>query len=689
MACPTCPQVHEARINIFALIIGFVASIVGYLFRKGFDTLDKFIFDSSNKYSALHFVVSHEPFKGASALLIILTPAVGGLIVGWIATNIAPETKGNGIPNVIKAMIIENGDIKPKVPFWKFVLSIITIGTGGSAGSEGPIAQIGGGIGSFVGQKLKLTSAEKNVLVAAGAGAGITAVFNAPLGGALFGIELLLSSISFRYVIPIILATTTSMATNYFVLGHLEAVFLVPLYYLESPVEFLLFAVLGLIAGLFGVGWQTLLYSTEDFFKSIKSVPTWVKPGLGGILVGMIIYFISFDIRGTSHPLIHKVLLGYMYNETDTRTELLKIALFLLFLAFAKAAATAITLGSGSAGGDLSPALLMGALIGESYGVLLACIFPSIGIKPGLYAILGMAAFFGSVSRAPLTIIIITTEMAGAYELFPALMLTVAIAFVVHYLLMEESIYTEPLLKEYGISIRRRTADEVLSFIPIREVMNPEVIAIYEDTPTKHLLDVFVTYHHQGYVVVSREDHSLKGIITLTDLRKAIILNKMDAPVSEVMTKNVIYVNPFNSVREAVDLMYRHGVGRLPVVIEDEENNKLFAIGMFSRSDLVKTLEATKLGLEVEHKKSIEKIKEKIDKPIIEVVPSKYDHLSDYVVHINYDWISAYLEVTKMNDHFPAHKKQKEEQEKFSQSEKTSSKDENSSTKNKNTDNLS
>ncbi len=635
---------HEIKINLYAIILGLVASFTGYIFRNGVEMFDEIFY--GNNYSVYQIIVNGSLPTILKFLILILIPAIGGVIVGFGVWKVSMEAKGHGIPNVMEAMYVQEGRIRGRVPIAKFILSILTIGSGNSAGSEGPIAQIGAGLGSYIGQKLKLNNGEINILIATGAASAIAAVFNAPLGGALFGIEILLASITLRSVIPVIIGTATAITSNSIILNNYKAVFSVPTYIVSHPVEYVFFIILGVIIALIGVLWQKSLSITEEFFDN-WNFPFYLKTGLGGLGVGIILYFSDYGLRGSSYPMIEKALLGFNFVG-KTKNELLVMISIIMVLAFLKIAVTSLTLGSGNSGGVFSPSLLMGSLTGVSFGIILYILFPNMGINPGLYAVLGLAALFGAVARAPLTMIIITTEMSGEYGLFPALMITVSTSYLIHNMILKETIYTEPLVK-YGLSIRIRTTDEILNFLRIREVMNHSIVCIYEDTPISVLPEIFTTYHHQGYPVVDRESHYLRGIISFRDYQKVILRDAMNLKISDVMTKNVITVRPNDPLKIGVDKIYKNSIGRLPVVISDPTTKELIPVGIFSRSDIIKALESMQKENEISHNKKINETKEKITEPMIEIMPSKYPHLKNQVVTIQYDWIGAYLNISRQN----------------------------------------
>lgn len=638
------PYLHtrkEIKINLYAIIIGLVASLTGYLFRTLVDDLDE-VFYSENSFI-------NDVFPNNIALhtlVIILVPTIGGLIVGFGVYYISEEAKGHGIPNVMKSMHTEGGKMEPKVPIAKFILSIITIGSGNSAGSEGPIAQIGAGLGSTLGQRYKLSKGEINILVATGASAGIAAVFNAPLGGALFGIEILLASITLRSVIPVIVGCATAIATNDLVLNNYQSVFQVPKYNIHYPIEYGFILILGGIIAIVGMIWQKSLEIAEEKFDG-WNIKLWYKTALGGLLSGILLKISISDLRGSSYNLIQDALEGENYTDLTQNAAMILI-ITLMFFVFVKIALTSLSLGSGQSGGVFSPSLLMGAMTGVSFGIVLHFIFPSMNINPGLYAVLGMASLFGGVARAPLTMVIITTEMSGEYGLFTPLMLIIAVSYLSHNYLLKESIYTSPLVK-YGVSTHTRTIDDVLNFIPVREAMASSVVCVYEDTPVSMLSDIFICYHHLGYLVVDKDYH-IKGIVTLTDLRLAKIKDKEKLFVRDIMTKDVITTNPNSTIKETIDLMYRNGIGRVPIAINSGKANKeLIPVGIFTRSDIMKTLESIhKLHVQ-EHNKSIKNFKKKITEPFITVIPSSFPDLQDKVVKIEYDWIQAYQKVVENN----------------------------------------
>ncbi|WP_455142437.1 chloride channel protein [Candidatus Hodarchaeum mangrovi] len=627
---------RDIRLEIIAIFIGFLGGIAGIVFRKAIEILDELLFQ---EHGLIHFFRNNYGDIFATVLIIII-PAIGGFIVGYAIYRAFPLSKGHGIPNVLEAMHTHT-PIKPRTPIGKFILSILTIGSGLSAGSEGPIAQIGAGAGSYIATRFRYSSAESNILIAAGAGAGIAAVFNAPLGGTIFALEVLLATITLHTAVPIAIACIVAVTVNFVILGNIGSVFLVPAYELGSLAEIPLILLMGIFLGLIGIFWQKALYFAENFFdKNRFSLP--IDTAIGGTIVGIILVIFSLDLRGAGYPIIHIALDGEFQSLTSLTG--LALGLFLILFCFLKIVATSLSLGSGVSGGIFAPSLFMGATFGAGFAVLFNAIF-GLSLNIGFYSLLGLASLFAASARAPITMIVITLEMSGDLKILPSMMLVVLVAFLVHLLLVEESIYTEKIVHK-GISSTARTTDELMNFITLEEVMSKEVIAILEDTLTTDLLDIFMCYKHLGYPIVDKEGN-LKGLVTMFDLRRirAQRLAIQDMKVSEIMTKDLIVGSPSMTVREATDLMHRYIIGRLPVVYRNGNLMKL--IGIFTRSDIIKTIESFQGFIEGERDQIRRNYDRIVENPMIEVIPTTYHHLADKVVVVTRDIIGEAEEYIK------------------------------------------
>lgn len=357
---------------------------------------------------------------------LVLLPALGGLVVGYITHRFAKEAKGHGVPEVMTALAISGGVIRKRVVGVKIVASALTIGFGGAAGREGPMVQIGAAIGSTVGQWAKLSSQHVRTLVACGAAGGIAATFNAPIAGAIFSMEVLTGRVQTDFLLVLLTSLSSSVIARHY-LGNSPAIF-APRYGLISAAEIPLYFVMGIILGLAAVGYVRLLYRSEDFFNSWR-FPDSLKPAVGGLLVGLVLRFAP-EVYGTGLPA--------MESAIWTRFPLgLLMGLFL-----AQLIANCATLGSGGSGGVFSPSLYMGAMLGGGFGAVVHSIYPAWTGTSGAYAMVGMAAFFAATAKAPTTSILILFEMTGDYEvMLPLMAATVGSVYVSHRLL-PHSIYS-------------------------------------------------------------------------------------------------------------------------------------------------------------------------------------------------------------------------------------------------------
>ena len=278
------------KINVLAIIIGVVGGLGAIIFRKMIEFFHYIFFDLL--LPRVTFMV------GGYNLGIILLPAIGGLIVGPIINRVAPETKGHGVPEVLEAVTMKGGIIRARVAAVKILVSSLTIGSGGSVGREGPIAQIGSSFGSFIGQKFHLEESYTKLLVVCGLSSGISGTFMAPLGGAIFGIEIIYNGVAPYDVIPVLLSSVVGMFVTAEVFGMAPA-FTLPTYRFSNPIELIYFIPFGLLFGLLSILWTRGLYRFEDFFDELK-IPDWVKPGIGGLLTGFLgMFFLEYGILGT------------------------------------------------------------------------------------------------------------------------------------------------------------------------------------------------------------------------------------------------------------------------------------------------------------------------------------------------------------------------------------------------------
>jgi chloride channel protein, CIC family len=438
-------------------------------------------------------------FHGFRALVI---PAIGGLLVGLIVYFFAREAKGHGVPEVMYAITEQKGIIRPRIVVAKALASALSIGSGGSVGREGPIVQIGSAWGSTFGQWLGLRETQVKTLVACGAAAGIAATFNAPIGGVLFASEIILGSFAIANLGSIVVASVLSATIGRMYFGDFAS-FPIPSYSVSGVPVLFAFVVLGLLGGLFGVLYTRVLYLFEDLWDAIKALPEWVKPALGGLILGGIGYFFP-QIFGVGYPTVE----GALLSDFGLGTLLLLLVLKLL--------ATSMTIASGGSGGVFAPALFMGSMLGGAFGLVVLAAFPGLNVSAGAFAVVGMAAVFAGSARAPITAIVMLFEMTGNYQLILPLMLATVVGTTEAAIIEKESIYTLKLSRRGVDIIRKRSADR-LSSILVEEAMRPLTLEISESMALSEAAKQF-EQGSESFAILRADDGSAKGIVSRSQL---------------------------------------------------------------------------------------------------------------------------------------------------------------------------
>ncbi|MFN8176825.1 MAG: chloride channel protein [bacterium] len=504
---------------------------------------------------------------------IIFVPAAGGLLVGPIVTRAAPETRGHGVPEVMLAVARFGGKIRARVAALKALASAISIGSGGSAGREGPIVQIGSAVGSTVGDALGASADLRRMLVACGAAGGIAASFNTPIAGVVFALEIVLRDFAGRAFATVVIASVTASVVARSLLGA-SAFYEVPgSYTMGSAPELLAYAALGVLAALTARLFIETLYRLEDAFERLP-IPASLLPALGGLLLGLLAYFRP-EVLGTGHEPIEQALHG-------------QLALGVLaVLVVAKILATSFTLGSGGSGGVFAPSLFVGAMLGGAFGHVVDLLFPRLGVQPGAFAVVGMGAVFAGSTWAALSAILVLFEMTRSYGLILPMMLSCVTAVVTAKRLAPDTIYTRKLLRR-GIRVDG-PAPTPLAGILVRDVMTRSVQTIDSRMPLPDLLRRIEASGHSGFPVLDPEGR-LEGIVSYGELRDAMsrageIRERLVA--ADVMRPAGASISPEANLEEAVQLMRAAGVRRLPVV-DPERPGAL--LGIITSADVVTSL---------------------------------------------------------------------------------------------------
>jgi len=551
---------------VTSLIVGIGAGLGAVLFRRLIDWIHNFAYNDIAGILAEWY-----------PLHLIVIPALGGAIVGPLVYYFAREAKGHGVPEVMEALELRGGKIRPRVVLVKSLASSVCIASGGSVGREGPIAQIGSALGSLIGQLLKLSEDRVRTLVACGAAGGIAATFNAPIAGAVFALEVLLRRFGSVYFGAVVISAVTADVIAHYFEGD-SRTFLTPEYTMQSPWELLLYTLMGFIAALAAVGFSRLLYFSEDIWGLIR-IPEPAKPLLGGILLGLL-GIISYQIDG--FPRVFGV--GYETIENTLFSQLtLQVTFGLLLL---KLVATTLTLGSGGSGGIFAPSLFMGAMLGASFGQIAHTIFPEIVAPSGAYALVGMAAFFGGAAHAPITAILILFEMTGDYQIILPLMLSTVLSTIVSRNLSPDSIYTLKL-KRRGVELSQDTqAIDLMQGVTAEIAMNRETDAVSSDKSLIELMSTFSSTHYHALPVVQNETE-LVGLITINELDHVRSKGTLESKtIADILTiNNPATILPHQPVWMALRHLEAQGEGCVPVVSESGKN---ILLGVLRRIDIIR-----------------------------------------------------------------------------------------------------
>ncbi|MGD8718793.1 MAG: chloride channel protein [Candidatus Zixiibacteriota bacterium] len=546
---------------ILAVFIGAITGGAAIVFRELITFFNVILLER-----AWGWAEANLPY-GRAALPIIT--GGGGLVVGLLTHFFAREAKGHGVPEVMAAVAVRGGIIRPRVALVKAIASSICIGSGGSAGREGPIVQIGSSIGSAVGQALHLSGQRVRTLVGCGAAAGIAATFNAPIAGALFSLEVILGDFAFSNFAPVVISSVVGAEVGRWYFGNTPSLTVLH-FQLRSVAEFPLYAVLGIIAGFAGLLFTRFLYAQEDLYdKVLRRIPGPIKAMIGGALVGGLGIFLP-EILGTG------------YEPIDHAVSGLYPLIFLLLLFAGKLFATTSTLGSGGSGGIFAPSLFMGAVLGSAFGLAARGIFPGFTAQPGAYALVGMGAMVASATYAPLTAVVILFEMTDNYTIVLPLMLACVVAMFVARRVSDLSIYTTKI-RRAGINLREGKDVDILKAINARDVMRTEYETIYGGMLFDQLISFVREARQNSFPVVDGEGR-LVGVISTTILRRWINEPSFSNLVvaEELAKRNVVTVKETETLYTVWDKFERLDVESLPVVSPDDPG---LLVGLLFRED--------------------------------------------------------------------------------------------------------
>ena len=487
---------------VMALIVGATTGLgaAGFRILIGWLTM---LFTGQVDYSvANHASNPWVPQLGPWFLLFV--PVIGGLLYGPLVERFAPEARGHGVPEVMVAIAEQGARIRPRVAVIKAVASAICIAAGGSVGREGPVVQVGSAIGSTTGQVLGIPESRLRILVACGAAGGISATFNAPIAGVMFGLELILRDFQAQSFGVVVLSSVLANAVAASILGG-TAFLTLPPFALVSPWELLVYAGLGLVAAFVGIAFVRVLYAFEDFSDRIWRGPLWLRPAAGGFLLGGLLLALP-EMYGVGHAVLERAIGGEY------------VLWFLLLLLAGKILATSVTIAIGGSGGVFAPSLFIGAMLGTAYGQVMHRFFPSITGDPGAYGLVGMGALFAAAARAPITSVIIILELTSEYSTIPPLLFSVAVATAVSAFLSKETIYTLKLHLR-GIELGKPRGPTLMEVLKVGDAMEavPEAL-----TPGLGMGEVMERLRQSDALPLIDADGKYEGTVTAAEVERAI-----------------------------------------------------------------------------------------------------------------------------------------------------------------------
>ena len=563
-------------ISISAIVIAIGVSIIAKLLVHLIDLITNISFYGNFSFAPI------TPAENNLGLFVITIPVIGGLIIGLMAYYGSKAIRGHGIPEAMEQILTNKSKIKPTITYLKPISAAISIGTGGPFGAEGPIIASGGALGSTIGQIMKISNNERKILLAAGATAGMSAIFGSPIAGIFLAIELLLFEFSPRSIIPVSLACITGAAGHHFLFGPGVVFPIIDTIEPASNSAIAWYSALGIVVGLLSVLVTKIVYFIEDSFEKLPVHWAW-WPMIGGIAVGIVGYF-SPRTLGVGYNNIADILSGSVSMQ------------LLLSLCILKFISWSVSLGSGTSGGTLAPLLTIGGAAGAIFGHVINDYFPQSGIYIPLAALVGMAAMFAGASRAFITSIIFALETTGQSNALLPLLASCTGAYFLSYFIMDNTIMTEKIARR-GINTPNSYEPDILEKLTVEQILTDNGIIISEENKIKEVrewLDLEPDYKLNYFIISSNQGES-RGILSASNLYSNI--HTPENLVGSLIKRNKIYISLNDSLKTAVETMAKENIDVLPVVSNDDGT----IIGILSYRDIIDTY---KYSLEEHEKKN-------------------------------------------------------------------------------------
>ena len=565
------------RLFLASLVVGVISGLGAITF---------FVLLGKVTHIFLHLVCNYYPPEPAGELsgfeleggqirwwLLWIVPAVGGLISGIIVFSKAPEAEGHGTDAFIDAFHHKRGNIRRRVPIVKAISSIITIGTGGSAGREGPIAQIGAGFGSYLASVLRFSDDERRILVVSGAAGGIGSIFRSPLGGALFSVEVLYRrDFESKALIPALVSSIVAYSIFASFMGW-GTLFKTPAYQFKHPIELLFYAGLGLACALVGIFYIKIFYGLRDHFFHRIPIKPHFRPAIGGLLLGVL---------GLFAPQVMASGYGYMQHAINGELTIK----FMLIAVFLKIFATSFTISSGGSGGVFAPSLFIGAMLGGAFGQVANQLFPGAIHDPTSFVLVGMGAFFAGAAKVPISAMIMVSEMTGGYQLLVPMMLASATAYVA---INRFSLYEKQVnrMADSPAHIGDFTVDVLdTMFVDIAYKKDPNIPTLKENTPLEQFQKIVSSKSENFFPVVDKHN-AIVGIISLREVRSVLFEQEVGSfLIAQDLMSPPVTVTPAESLHSALKKLMEYNYGQIPVVdVRDERK----ILGMLSHENVIET----------------------------------------------------------------------------------------------------
>ncbi len=571
------------KFSLLSVAVGIVSGLGAVVFRALIALFHNLFF--LGKISAVYDANVHTP-DSPWGPLIIFVPVIGALFVTALVETFAPEARGHGVPEVMDAVYYRKGMIRPVVAVIKSLASAICLGSGGSVGREGPIVQIGSSFGSTMGQIFAMSPRQRIVLIAAGAGGGIAATFNTPIGGVLFAVELILHEVSVKTLVPVVIVTAIATYVGQLFFG-VHPSFVIPAlqkpyFHLASPWLLAAYAALGLLTGLISTMFIKVLYRIEDIVNGRLWKNPYAKNLAGMLVFGIVLYFLEIT---SGHYYIEGV--GYSVVQ-DVLTGKIPAVPFLAALCLLKLFATSLTLAAGGSGGIFSPSLFMGATTGGAYGLLLVMLIPGLGIEPAAFAVAGMAGMVGGVTGAALTAIVMIFEMTLDYSVVLPMTITVALSYGVRKMLSRESMYTLKLVRR-GFAVPDALQADLLHTKLARDLMDShiETIGLSEmDAIPRYFANPEISY------LIVQEGDELIGALPRESAKADPAQPGGDQDFKERIIKDCVIVRDTDTLFRVIEKLHSNNKVSLALIVSDNRKAGSYkVVGVVTRGLITKALE--------------------------------------------------------------------------------------------------